>query len=152
MCHESWVMCHMSCVKCQVSGVTCHMAFVTCHLSQTIRATNIQTLPLITPPVCTVGCLVLVRFMFPLYLWFFNQCLNWKILWDSEYRNQTAKFGRSGKIGSRTVSEKLIFAHRPDIHNLTGWPTKKPTSRCTFVGHTGLFGWPTFLTIGLGLS
>ena len=50
-CQVSHNMCHMSCVTCHVSCVTCFVSPVTCHLPQQ------QTLPLLTPPLCTVGCL-----------------------------------------------------------------------------------------------
>ena len=57
MCHVLCVACnvscgiyHASCVLCRVLCVTCHL-----HLSLTPTATsNPQTLPLLTPPLCTV--------------------------------------------------------------------------------------------------
>ena len=54
----SCVTCHMSYVMCPVSNVTSfptfHPSHVTCHLSPTPTATT-QTLPLLTPPLYTVG-------------------------------------------------------------------------------------------------
>ena len=43
---------HMSGVRCQVSGVICQVSSVTCHQRQQPMA---QTLPMLTPSLCTVG-------------------------------------------------------------------------------------------------
>jgi hypothetical protein len=41
-------------IKRQMSGVMCHLSPATCHLSVMPTAQS-QTLPLLTPPLCTVG-------------------------------------------------------------------------------------------------
>ena len=52
----SCVNCHMSHITCQMSHVACPLSPVTCHLSLTATATDL-TIPLLTPPLCTVGWL-----------------------------------------------------------------------------------------------
>ena len=47
----SQVMYHLSHVMCHVSHVSCHLSPVTCHQHQQPQQ---QTLPLLTPPLCTV--------------------------------------------------------------------------------------------------
>ena len=53
-CQMSHVTCHVSHVTCYLSPVTCHLSPATCHLSLTPQP-DPQTLPLLTPPLSTVG-------------------------------------------------------------------------------------------------
>ena len=46
------LLCQVSHVSCHISGVTIHVSGDTCHLR---KNTPPQTLPLLTPPLCTVG-------------------------------------------------------------------------------------------------
>ena len=57
-------------IKRQMSGVMCHLSPATCHLSVMPTAQS-QTLPLLTPPLCTVGLFAKtkkLRFFFFPYL------------------------------------------------------------------------------------
>ena len=50
-CQVSDVMCQMPCVMCHFSHVMCRVSHVTCQRQQP----QPETLPLLTPPLCTVG-------------------------------------------------------------------------------------------------
>ena len=61
-------------IKRQMSGVMCHLSPATCHLSVMPTAQS-QTLPLLTPPLCTVGLFAKtkkLRFFSPLPLYSIN--------------------------------------------------------------------------------
>jgi hypothetical protein len=47
-------MCHVSHVNCHLLHVLCHRSLDTCHMSLASTATA-MTLPLLTPPLCSVG-------------------------------------------------------------------------------------------------